>query len=95
MILVTPEDLEILIAKAVKDALNSEIASHRLSVDSAGRMLNPSEVRDVARCGNNTVYAALKSGVLPSVSVGKGPRGERRLIKTSDAEAWAAKGNPV
>ena len=91
----TKDDLQHMIEDSVQNTLNNEIASHRLKIEASGKMLKPSEVRDRARCGNNTVYTALKSGALKSVSVGIGPRGDRKLIRQSDAELWIDNGMPV
>lgn len=90
----TISDLQKMIQDAVSKGVSQEIASHRLKVEQGVKMLKPTEVRLMARCGNNLVYAALKSGVLPSVIAGKTALGDRRLIRTEDAEKWILQGMP-
>ena len=87
--------LEKLIAKAVGEGMSHEINAQRIKLSVVRPMMTPSEAREMARCGSNILYAALKSGTLKSVKTGKGPKGSRKLIKHEEVEEWIKRGKPT
>lgn len=58
-----------------------------MSADEAVRLYTVAELAALWSVGKTFVYDEIAAGRLPSVDLGRGDRGKRR-IKASDAAAW-------